>query len=168
MITVEIDNLIKDLEKYHDDMVFRLEQMVRTFSYNVALTAIQKTPIGDYASGTKRYKAYYDARQPPLPKWEGLAKGNWQYYRQGLGHLQIISGQAAGETALDIFESDAMAYRLGQTFYIGNNVPYAEDLEADSSPQTNGEGIGRPTMQVVTSLYQFSLPQYYKEAKGAV
>jgi len=164
MVTVEIGDLVKDLEKYHDDMVFRLEQMVRTFSYNVAMTAIQKTPIGD----SIKYKGYYDARTPPLPKWEGLAKGNWQYYRQGLGHLQIVSGQASGEVALDIFQSDALAYKLGQTFYIGNNTPYIDELEYNYSPQTQGEGILQPTMQVVTSIYQFSLPQYYKEAQGAI
>ena len=164
MVTVEIGDLVKDLEKYHDDMVFRLEQMVRTFSYNVAMTAIQKTPIGD----SIKYKGYYDARTPPLPKWEGLAKGNWQYYRQGLGGLQIISGQDSTNAALDVFQSKALAYKLGQTFYIGNFAPYIEALEFNHSPQTNGEGIGGPTMQVVTSIYQFSLPQYYKEAQGAI
>lgn len=166
MITVEIDNLIKDLEKYHDDMVFRLEQMVRTFSYNVALTAIQKTPIGD----SEYYADWYEKRynETGLIPIHGLSRGNWQYSKNNAASLQSNYGDNSSSEALKQFKEASVQYRLGDTFYIGDYTPYASWLENNYSPQTNGEGIGRPTMQVVTSLYQFSLPQYYKEAKGAV
>lgn len=162
MITVDVSQVLKELKEYHKEMVIRLENMVRIFAYNVAYSAIQNTPLGDYANGTKKYKSYYDARKPPLPQIEGLARGNWQYYRQGQGRLQILAGEASGDAALDTFQGKSLAYQLGQTFYIGNFAPYIESLEGDYSPQTEGNGIMKPTLDTITSIYQFNLPMYYK------
>ena len=157
MLTFDTTALLKSLKEAHTDAVLRMERMVRGFAYQLTLRAIENTPLGN-SKGV--YARYYNARTN-LPQVEGLARGNWQFDENGSLTLQIIAGQASGEVALDLVEMASSRYRLGDSFFIGNAAPYISALEADYSPQTNGEGIMKPTLADITGAYSVDFQRLY-------
>lgn len=156
MLTFNTDALLKSLREAHTDAVFKMERMVRGFAYQLTLRAIENTPLGD----SDVYARYYNARTN-LPKVEGLARGNWQFDKNGSLTLQIIAGQSSGEVALDLVEMASSSYKLGDRFFIGNATPYISALEADHSPLTNGEGIMQPTLTDITGAYSVDFQRLY-------
>lgn len=161
MITVDSKDLLKDLQEFYLDTVRRLEQMVRGFSYEIALTAIEKTPLGDSAAYQKLYlrreKAY------GLAPVEGLAKGGWQTSLDGTLEFQQLYGTNSGQTAASAARIGMMNYQLGQTVLIGNEGPYIQQLEDNYSLQTNGEGIMQPTLDSIMAVHRADLMRYYKQ-----
>lgn len=158
MIKASTSKVEEQLAKFKLEVERKLKHMVTKFAYEIAQTAIENTPLGDSITYVRYYKARTD-----LPQVEGIARGNWQFSFDRNAGVQIIAGQASGEAALDVFEAKSGAYKLGQTFYILNAAPYIGALEADSSPQTNGMGIVKPTINTVMSAYKINLQEYYKQ-----
>lgn len=76
--------------------------------------------------------------------------------------MQELYGVTSGDTAKDASITQMMNYRLGEEVLIGNLGPYIEKLENNHSVQTNDNGIMRPTLDVITGIYQFNLADYYK------
>ena len=155
-ITLDTSALLKELQQYHTDAIRKMEFMVRSFSYKLTMRAIENTPLGD----SDKFAKYYKARTY-LPQEEGIARGNWQFSINDVFNLQLISGEASGNEALDHEKSQAMVYKLGDTFYIGNAAPYISALEADHSIQTSGKGIMQPTMDDITGAYSADFQYYY-------
>lgn len=156
MLTVSTSELEKQLEQYKAEVKRKLEYMVVNFGERIAEYAINKTPLGDSITYARYYKARTD-----LPQVEGIAKGNWQFSYTPDGTLQLIAGIGSGDTALDVFISKSASYKLGQTFYISNAAPYIDSLEADYSGQTNGQGILKPTMDLIAATYAVDLKNFY-------
>ncbi len=159
-ITCNTSGLQKQLEQIRKEVTRKLKAMVVEFAYNVSLSAVANTPLGDSIT----YRRYYEARQG-LPQIEGLARGNWQYSESTSGvSLKLIAGLASGEAASDGVAASAGAYyKLGDTFYIGNAAPYISALENNYSRQTQGQGISQPTLNTVMQVYSFRLDDYYKQ-----
>jgi len=158
MLEFDTTALLASLTKAHEDAIKRLEQMVRGFAYEFSLRAIENTPLGDAG----KYWEYYSARTD-LPQEEGLARGNWQFSTDSSFALQLISGQDSGTVASDNIKRTSQAYTLGSTFYIGNSTPYIDDLEANSSYQTNRAGIMAPTVDDITGAYSVDFQMHYNK-----
>lgn len=158
MIEVEVKDLIKDLENFYLEAVRKMENMVRNFSYEISLTAIENTPLGDSIA----YKKLYERRERSmgLKPIEGLAQGGWQYSLDGSLDFQEIY---SGATALGAVKSHAMNYKLGDMVIIGNKGPYIGLLEDNHSPQTEGQGIMQPTEDAIMAIQKVSLLTYYKQ-----
>lgn len=158
MVEVEVKNLIKDLENFYLEAVRKMENMVRNFSYEISLTAIENTPLGDSVA----YKKLYQRRERTmgLQPIEGLAQGGWQYSLDGTLDFQEIY---SGSMALGAVKTHAMNYKLGDTVIIGNKGPYIGLLEDNHSPQTEGQGIMRPTLESIMAIQKVSLLTYYKQ-----
>lgn len=161
MISVDVSKVLKELQAYHQDTVRQLEKMVVGFSYEIAKTAIEKTPLGDaekyFALYAKRYK-----EKNLLPE-EGFAKGSWQVNTSGQFSMQAFYGQNSGDTALTFVRSDLASYKLGETVFIGNKGFYIKELENNYSDQTMGMGIMQPTENSIIQTYQVDLVRLFNE-----
>lgn len=158
LITANVDELLKSLELYHADTVRRLENMVSGFSYEVSLTAVKNTPLGD----VETYLDLYVRRNKAHPEFDisaGLAQGNWQVSLDGTIEFQNIY---SGKTALGAVKTHLMNYKLGETVLIGNNLLYIGRLEGGSSNQAP-DGIMQPTVDNIMSTYKINLVRYFKE-----
>ena len=135
--------------------------MVKGFSYEIALTAIDNTPLGDSVA----YMRLYQRREKMygLSPIEGLAKGGWQVSLDGSLEFQELYGSTSGQTALSAAKIGMMNYKLGNTVMIGNEGPYIDDLENNSSNQTNGQGIMQPTLDSIMQVHKTDLMRYYTQ-----
>lgn len=161
MIAVDSSALVKDLEQYYKDVVRKLENMVRGFAYEISLTAVENTPLGDSATYMKLYKRREKAYG--LQPIEGLARGGWQISLDGSLEFQEIYGTGSGNTATSAVKIHAMNYQLGETVIIGNKGPYIQQLEMNSSLQTNGAGIMQPTLDSIMAVHRVNLQRYYDQ-----
>lgn len=161
MIKVEVQDLIKDLQNFYLEAVRKMENMVRGFSYEVALTAVDNTPLGDSVAYRKLYLRR--EKQYGLEPIEGLARGGWQVSLDGTLDFQEIYGIGSGNTATSAVKTHMMNYKLGETVIIGNKGPYIQLLEDNHSDYTQGNGIIQPTVDHVMSVSRVSLLTYYKQ-----
>lgn len=162
MIEVEVKDLIKDLENFYLEAVRKMENMVRSFSYEISLTAIEHTPLGDSIA----YRDLYLRRERTmkLKPEEGLARGGWQYSLDGtLDFQDNFYGIDSGIYAAKAVKIHAMNYKLGDMVIIGNKGPYIGLLEDNHSPQTEGQGIMQPTVDAIMAIQKVSLLTYYKQ-----
>lgn len=157
-VKFDTSKLLAQLQAFQIEATRRMEKMVEGFVYQLTMRAIDNTPMGDSA----RFLEYYQARTG-LPQEEGIAQGNWQYSKDGTFQLQLFSGKQSGLDALIKVRSEAASYKLGETIYVGNAAPYINALEGNSSIQTNGKGIIRPTLEQITGAYAVNLQYYYKK-----
>lgn len=156
--TASIQKLEQQLEELIKTTERKLKNMVAGFSYNIAMHAISKTPLGSSADFPEWY-----ARRTLLPNIEGIAQGNWQY-SEGSAELILNAGQNAGDKALSMLMTDVKAnYSLGDSFSIVNTAPYIRALEYNYSPQTEGQGIYKPTKDLVLATYKIDLNRYYQQ-----
>ena len=154
MISADVSKTLESLKKAHAKIVRRLENMVRGFAYEFAMTAVSNTPLGD----DKKYFKLYQ-RRTYLQPIAGFAQGSWQYSESGnLPQQDIYSGSAA----LAGIESKLASYKLGASFTIGNTGPYIINLEhgySDKAP----EGISGPTIGQVMAAHKINLLRYYQQ-----
>jgi len=158
MITLDVSKVLKELEDYHKDTVRRLENMVKGFSYQIAKTAIEKTPLGD----ATKYFEWYQSRKYLEPE-EGFARGSWQVNTSGQFSMQALYGANSGTEALSLVKSDLASYKLGQAVFVGNKGFYIKALENNYSSQTNNLGIMQPTLDNIMQTYQVDLVRLFKE-----
>jgi hypothetical protein len=158
VITTDTSKLLQDLKKFHLDAVRRLEQMVAGFAYEFVMTGVENTPLGDVEEHLKLYQQRQ--RRLGLDVQAGFAQGSWQV---ALDNSLEFQDTYSGATAIAAAKINMMNYKLGQSFVIGNTGPYIGALENNYSPQTNGLGIIKPTVDLVMSTYKINLVRYYKQ-----
>lgn len=158
MISVDVSQVIKELQEYHQDTVRRLEKMVTGFAYIISKTAIANTPLGD----AEEYFKLYELRQKRigLEPTEGFARGSWQVNTSGEFSVQLVY---SGSEALSLIKTDLGSYKLGDTLYIGNRGFYIRELENNYSDQTQGMGIMQPTLDSIMQTYKVDLVRLFKE-----
>ena len=156
MITADVSKLIEQLNQYHLDAVKRMENMVRGFTYEFAMIAIDNTPLGD----DEKYAALYK-RRTYLQPIAGFAQGSWQVpvdMKGSLDQQDLYSGSAA----LSAIKTHMLNYTLGETFVLGNTGPYITQLNEGYSDQAP-EGITKPTRDQMLAAYKVNLLRYYKQ-----
>ena len=156
MITADVSKLIEQLNQYHLDAVKRMENMVRGFTYEFAMIAIDNTPLGD----DEKYAALYK-RRTNLQPIAGFAQGSWQVpvdMKGSLDQQDLYSGSAA----LSAIKTHMLNYTLGETFVLGNTGPYITQLNEGYSDQAP-EGITKPTIDQMLAAYKVNLLRYYKQ-----
>lgn len=154
MIHADVSKTLESLKKAHAEIVRRLENMVRGFAYEFAMTAVSNTPLGD---DEKYFKLYQ--RRTYLQPIAGFAQGSWQYSESGTLLQQDIY---SGSEALAIIKSKLAGYKLGESLTIGNTGPYIVNLEHGYSNQAP-DGIVKPTIEQVMNAYRINLVRYYKQ-----
>jgi hypothetical protein len=160
-VKLDTSRLLAQLQAFEKEATRRMERMVQGFAYQLTIQASSNTPLGD----TNAWMTWYQERQTNtglLPQ-EGLARGNWQFSKDAVFTLQSNYGVNSDDAAADKVRVQSVAYKLGETFYIGNSAPYISALENDYSNQTNSMGIIKPTMSQITGAYAVNLQYYYKK-----
>lgn len=156
MITADVSKLVEQLKQYHLDCVKRMENMVRGFTYEFAMIAIDNTPLGD----DEKYAALYK-RRTYLQPIAGFAQGSWQVpadMNSSLDQQDLYSGSGA----LGAIKTHMLNYTLGETFVLGNTGPYITQLNEGYSDQAP-EGIMKPTIDQMLAAYKVNLVRYYKQ-----
>lgn len=167
MLKIDSSALQKQLLKLKSQVEMKLEGMVREFSYNVADQAITNTPLGDSDKNWEWYlKRIEDKKWQSyglLPD-EGFAQGSWQVVtsKSSVSLNQVDNyGKNSDQAALSSVKSNMTSYQLGNIVIIGNKGPYIMNLENNYSDQTNGQGIMKPTLQIIQAVYSTQLKVYY-------
>ena len=161
-ISCDTSKLEQSLKKFHEEAVRKMQGMVQRFSYMIAWTAIDNTPLGD----SIKWLDYYLARQKSmgLEPIEGFAKGSWRVSMDGTLEMQTLYGENSDEMAASIIKSDLEAYKLGETVMISNFGPYIIQLEKNYNKYNKHQPIMKPTIDSVMRTYQLSLDDYYKRS----
>ena len=178
MITCDTSKLEADLKKFHEESIRKLEGMVEKFTYWVAFEAVENTPFGDanayaplYNNKTRlSFTGNADA---------GYAKGGWTI-EMNKPYQAWWFMQADNENAQNVkwaLDHRSTNYKIGDTVYITNNVPYVSsdgwpyDTYRNGSPVRSLEsgassqapfGIMEPTLHAIMGIYQSDLKQYYE------
>lgn len=166
-VTCNIEELAKQLEELAVDVEKRMENMVRQFSYGVASSAIDYTPLGD----ASKYPSLYAMRQEVwhLRPEEGYARGSWQVSLDGTLDKQELYGINSGAVALGAVDTHLMNYKLGEDVLIGNPAHYIGNLEGlTSSPSSKQapQGIMQPATDKIMNIYALKLDDYYNAGKN--
>jgi len=166
-VTCNADELAKQLEALTADTQQRMENMARKFSYGVASSAVDYTPLGD----SEKYANLYQMRQQiwGLQPVEGYARGSWQVALDGTLERQELYGIGSGDTALGAVNTHLMNYRLGEDILIGNPAEYIGHLEGIGGPPSSRQapnGIMEPATEKIMKFYQFKLDDYYNSGKN--
>ena len=176
-ISCNTDALLKQLQEFHKDAVKRMENMVEIFSYKIAWQAIENTPYGNSADYIKLYNA--PSRLKYMQPLEGSAKGGWGIWMNKYSR-EMVPLRADSENATNtksFAEHDSKQYKLGDTVYVVNSVPYVStdgwsysnykngdpvrSLESGASDQAPN-GIMQPTLDSILGIYQLQLNEFYK------
>lgn len=170
-VTCNIDAVLDSIKQLEKEITRKLEGMVQIFAYNIAWQAIENTPYGNAV----QYAGYYNsiARLKWFMPIEGSAKGGWTVTMETPSRV-LVPLRADSENATntkDDAERDANKYKLGDTVYIMNSVPYVAtagftapkfgSLEGGYSDQAP-QGIMKPTLDSIIGVYQLKLNEYYK------
>ena len=180
MISCDTSKLEAELKKFHEEATRKLEGMVERFSYWVTWEAIENTPFGDDIE----YAALYNnpARLSITKNAQaGNAKGGW-VIEMNKPYSSWWFMQADNENAENVkwaADHRSTNYKIGDTVYITNNVPYVSadgwpydtykngapvrSLESGASAQAPF-GIMEPTLHAVLGIYQSDLKKYYEES----
>lgn len=160
-VKFDTSKLLTQLQAFEKESTRRMERMVQGFAYQLTVQASKNTPLGD----ANAWMSWYQERETNtglLPQ-EGLSMGNWQFSKDNVFTLQQNYGVNSDDAAADKVRVQSVAYKLGETFYIGNSTPYINALENNYSQQTKGAGIVKPTMSQITGAYAVNLQYYYKK-----
>jgi hypothetical protein len=166
-ITCNVDELTKQLEALTQDTQQRMENMARKFSYGVASSAVDFTPLGD----SEKFASLYQMRQQiwGLQPVEGYARGSWQVSLDGTLDRQELYGISSGDTALGAVNTHLLNYKLGEDILIGNPAEYIGSLEGiggiPSSKQAP-QGIMAPATDRIMNIYAIKLDDYYNSGKN--
>lgn len=156
MITTNANQIADELRSYRTDIERKLENMVRGFITELAVTAIDATPIGDSQVYEKLYKLRY--MRTGLQPIEGLAKGAWVATTNPAIPFLEHYGASSGTRALSSVSAGLTSFKLGQNVYLGNSTPYIGMLENGYSSQAP-EGISK----IVMAVYKPDLVRYFRE-----
>lgn len=162
MIKCDVTDFIKSLELLHKDVIRRLENMVRGFTYQFALTAIENTPLGDDVTYANLYKQRLTNGSGLLDE-AGFAQGSWQVPDTISGPLDLQE-LYSGDSAAKVVRIHMMNYKLGETITLGNQGPYIGLLNSSNGYSDQApNGIIKPTVEQMLSTYKIDLVRYYNQ-----
>lgn len=171
ILQANADNAVRDLEKYIIDLEKRLKNMVVGFAYEVTLHASGSTPIGNAEDlheenpnkGQRKYQWFYDKRFDSygIPVNVGFHRNAWVFSLTPTTTLDRTIGSNPEEKVRSVGNA---SYRLGDSFYISATGPGFSYLEDNGSTQTNGQGIVKPTIDLIQSTYKVDLKKYFDGA----
>lgn len=176
-IKVSTDVLLKQLQEYKLQVQRKLTGMVELFSYNITLEAINNTPYGSFVNkdtGEINSLYFIPARSSEyhLQPEPGHAKGGWilSFGSSSKYKLGVIANSENADNVKVSAENSAKDYKLGETVYITNNIPYVANsgivmpnfgsLENGYSLQAPS-GISGPTINSIMNVYAQNLKEYY-------
>lgn len=166
-VTCNSTELEKQLIALTAEVEKRLENMVKQFSYGVASSAIDYTPLGNAA----KYPSQYAQRQQiwGLQPREGYARGSWQVALDGTLDKQELYGTGSGGKALDAVDTHLRNYKLGEDILVGNPAHYIGNLEGLNGPPSSKwapQGIMKPATDKIMNIYAIRLDDYYNSGKN--
>ena len=154
MITSSNTNEIAEqLKKYSEEVERKLKNMVEQFAVDVLESASSNTRLGN----AEIYYVEYKRRQKAtgwLPI-EGMAQGGWVIALDGTPAFVERHGVQPDGTTADAVEAatlDVNGYKLGQSFVIGNAVPYVGQFAME---------IKAPTIEEIETIHQADFKRYY-------
>ncbi len=179
MLKVDASKLIAQLQKLEKEITGKLEVMVRGFAYDITEEAIDNTP---YNFDGINWMYNLTSRRKILGNPEvGKAKGGWTL---GINKIVAIrnpeaASDAGASNTKSVAAFELTNYKLGNTIYLTNKTPHVVkdgfpldvypgsgkpvlSLENGGSPQAPN-GIMRPTMQTIQTVYSLQLGDYYKK-----
>lgn len=178
MISCDTSKLQAELQKLQQEVTRKLEGMVEKFSYWVTWEAIENTPFGNDVVYAALYNNPDRLRITKNAK-AGHAKGGW-VIEMNKPYTSAWFMQADNENAENVkwaADQRSQNYKLGDTVFITNNVPYVAteawpyDTYMNGSPVRSLEsgasqqapfGIMEPTLNAILGIYEADLKKYYE------
>lgn len=179
MISCDTSKLEAELKKFHEEAVRKLEGMVEIFSYKITFEAIENTPFGDADKYIDLYTNKLRLNMTNQDADAGRAKGGW-VIEMNKPYTSWWFMKADNENATNVkwaADQRSQNYKLGDTVYITNNVPYmatdgwpydtykngapVRSLESGASDQAPF-GIMEPTLNAIFGIYESDLKNYYE------
>lgn len=179
MLSIKMDSsaLLKSIQKYKEEVQRKLVGMVQLFSYNITVEAINQTPYGSIINpntGELNTLYFIPARSEVyhLQPYPGHAKGGWilSFGNSSRNRMGAPASSEEAENTKISAELAAKDYKLGETIYITNNIPYVANsgipwdkfgsLESGYSLQSP-LGISTPTIDSIMNVYAQNLKEYY-------
>jgi len=147
-ISANFDEVDKSLEKAIAEIERKLTNMVRSYAQTMIYRFTENNPVGDPVKYASWYRTRY-LTEGLLPE-EGFSRGSWQASSSGAFTRVERYGQNTGAQAVGAVPVSMQSYRLGQTFYIGNEGPYIQIINARYS-------IVPASMKDIMNAYQVDL-----------
>lgn len=118
----------KDLDKITLNLAGYAEEMVRGTLFSLASRIIKESPVDT-----------------------GRFRGNWQASLNTPKQGRLQQFDKSGASAINDMSSVVMGLKMGQTFYLTNNLPYARRLEYGSHSKQAPNGFLRINVMRVQS-----------------
>lgn len=162
MITCNVDEVVRQLQAYHEETVRSLKRMVTTFAYYVTLEASRNTPVGDF-DGNASYQNLYKIREETygIEATPGFHAGAWRYSEQWNDAFFDPTIYTEEQAAIGVKQDVASKVQLGKKFYIRAMGPAYSLLDKGYSYKAP-DGIVAPTLDTIASVYSLNLANYYK------
>lgn len=176
-LKVDTSKLLKQIQEYKEQVEKKLIKMVQLFSYNITLQAINNTPYGslvnpDTGELNNLYFIPARAQEYRLTPQPGHAKGGWilSFGSSSRNRMGVVATSEEAENVKLNAEIQSKEYKLGETIYITNNIPYVNNvgivlekfgsLEGGYSLQAPN-GIFAPTVESIMNIYAQDLKSFY-------
>jgi len=171
------DFVAREINDYRTDVERKLKGMVESFAFAATRAIQQNIPVGNQAaieagkSGVQpeaTYRQLYQLRENTygIEMQAGYHRGALKYSEDGsfeMGENVLVTD--AYDAANAVYDAANSYYEIGDTFYIGAEGPAYDLLENNSSPQTNGNGIMRPSEEMISEIYRSDMKTFYDNVK---
>lgn len=174
-ISVNTEQLVKELIEYQKEVERKLVGMVKNFAYNLTVEAIDATP---YNRNYEETSWMYNFRRS-MTKLPGHAKGGWTLSSgdYSKNKWNVVASDENAFNVKQMADDASEEYKLGETVFIVNNVPYImndhwpvsfigslelKSLESGYSDQAPG-GLVDPINEVIRAMSQ-DLKRMYDQA----
>lgn len=120
------EDVLKQLEEVKKELTRKLTATVKIYAYQYALESVLATPLGDI----EKYYNFYKTRPIDtlsrfnLSKAPGNARGGWQLTFNELPANKYPGFADDGSFMRTQFKKSADDYKLGETIYVTNYIPY--------------------------------------------
>lgn len=166
-VSVNIDELVKELAEYKKTVEESMKRMVVTFAYKVTISASRNTPIGDddRIENDPNYANFYYERMQEydIPMRAGFHRGAWTY-AEGSDEADI-DNIIYPDAASNVKTYAQRQYKVGDEFYIAAVGPGYAYLDSGKNWQAP-EGIMKPTENDIMNIYSLNLVNYYNGSEG--
>ena len=129
-----------DIGKWNKKTKKAASMVVRGTALSLFSKIVLASPVGNpdlwvYNHPTKGYVDYLTYKDAPEGYAGGRFRANWQVQMITKPTGTIKSTDKSGGKTINKAKAEMLKYKLGNTIYFINNLPYAEELEDGSSTQ---------------------------------